>query len=874
MTTRNLDALFAPRAIALIGASNQTGSLGAVLAKNLLESGFDGPILPVNPHEASIRSALAYRSVSDLPAAPDLAVIATPAATVPGLIADLGAKGCRAAVVITAGVTGPLRQQMLDAARPHLLRVLGPNCLGFISPCNGLNASFAHLTPRKGGVALVAQSGAVTTAALDWAHGRGYGFSRVATLGDTADIDFGDMLDFLALDNETKAILLYVESVTDARKFLTAGRIAGRTKPVVVIKAGRSASGAKAAFSHTGALAGADAVYDAAFHRAGMVRVDDLRELFDAVAILTAGVQVGGDRLAIVTNGGGAGVLAADALEAMGGRLAPLAATTVAALDRVLPATWSHGNPVDIIGDATPERYAAALEAVLAEPSADAVLVLSCPTAMTDSLAAAMAVTRTVRDAGQPPPTLTCWLGDPAAREARRHFAQAGLPSHETPHEAVRAFMHLAEHRRNQILLRETPPAGPEPADRAAAQTIVRAALEGGRVELTEPEAKAVLAAYGVPMVESVVVRDPAQAESAAKSFPGPYALKILSPDIVHKSDVGGVALSLPSGAAVREAGEAMLARIAEAAPGARIEGFVLQRMIRRPRALELIAGIATDPAFGPVILFGSGGVAVEAVGDRALGLPPLNRLLARDIIDRTRVARLLHGYRDVPAADLDAVAGVLERLAMLALELPNVAELDINPLLADAEGVIGLDARIKLTGTPVRPAITPYPEDLRRRAPLADGSEVEIRPVRPSDEPALLDLVEMTSHEVRVRFRGAFDAEAREMAARLSQIDYDREMVLIALDGAEGVGVARLAADPEGETAEFALLVRTDWQDRGVGMSLMQAIVDHARNRGLSEVWGEVDSGNARMLSLARSLKFRRGPAGEANLVRLALGL
>ncbi len=876
MTIRNLDALFAPRAIAVIGASNTPNSLGAVLARNLLESGFDGPIFPVNPHAKSIRSALAYPDIASLPVAPDLAVIATPAATIPGLIAELGAKGARAAVVISAGFSGEegrrLRQAMLDAAKPHLLRIIGPNCLGVLSPANGLNASFAQLTPKAGGVALVAQSGAITTAALDWASGRGYGFSRVVTLGDMADADFGDMLDFLALDPQTKAIVLYIESITDARKFMTAGRIAARAKPVVVIKAGRSAAGAKAAFSHTGALAGSDAVYDAAFHRAGMVRVNDLRELFDAVSTLTAGMKVKGDRLAILTNGGGAGVLAADALEALGGRLATLGDGTVAALDKVLPATWSRGNPVDIIGDATADRYAKAFEALLAEPDADAILVMSCPTAMTDSLACAEAITGTLaRASGPTPPVLTCWLGDQGAQAARRHFGKAGLPSHETPDEAVRAFMHLAEHRRNQTLLLETPPAGPSAPSPAAARAVVDGALAQGRLELTEPEAKAVLAAYGVPVLASAAAADPEAAEMLAAEMAGPFALKILSPDITHKSDAGGVALNLATPEAVSAAAQAMLERVAKLQPKARIEGFVLQTMISRPRALELIAGIATDPAFGPIVLFGAGGVAVEALADRAIGLPPLNRVLAADMIGRTRVMRLLRGYRDVPPADLDAIADVLERLAMLALDIPEIAELDINPLLAGQEGVIGLDARARLTRDPVRPAIRPYPAALATDVVLPEGAAVAIRPIKPSDEAALAGLMAKTAKEdVRLRIRSALNAPPHEWAARLSQIDYDREMVLIALAGEEIAGVVRLAADPEGATAELALLVRTDWQSRGVGTALMHAILNYAGASGLSKVWGEVARGNDRMLDLAAHMGFRREAQTDSSPVRI----
>ena len=883
MTTRNLDALFAPRAIALIGASNAPRSVGAVLARNLMESGFAGPVMAVNPHESAIRSALSYHSLADLPAAPELAVIATPPPTVPGLIAELATRGCRAAVVITAGfgeaggAGADLRQQILNAARPSLMRIVGPNCLGVISPAAGLNASFAQLTPKAGSLALVAQSGAVTTAALDWADARGYGFSRIVTLGDMADADFGDMLDFLALDAATAAILLYVESVTAARKFMSAARAAGRTKPVVVIKAGRSAAGAKAALSHTGALAGADAVYDAAFRRAGLLRVTELRELFDAVTTLSAGIDVRGDRLAIVSNGGGAGVMAVDALDARGGHLAELSPATLARLNAALPAAWSKGDPVDIIGDAGPERYEVALEAVLADPRVDAVLAINCPTAVTDSTEAAEAVLKVVRAHRPRPALLTAWLGETAPAKARALFAAERVPTHETPDEAVRAFMHLADHARNRQLLLQAPgsAAGPPP-DSAKAQAIIAKALDRGLTLLSDADAKAVLAVYGVPALATETAKTPAEAAEVARRLGGVVALKILSPDITHKSDVGGVALGLaPDG--VEAAGEAMLARVAKAAPAAKLDGFMVQAMANKPGAHELIAGIATDATFGPVVLFGAGGVAVEVLADRAVGLPPLNQHLARDMIGRTRIAKLLAGYRDRPAANEAAIVDVLIRLADLAADLPAIAELDINPLLADAAGVIALDARIRIAAGP-RPAtaIRPYPADLARSLERG-GETLELRPVRPDDAARLQDLVARTDAEdVRLRFRSGLARLPDVWAARLSQIDYDREMALAAIDAAGDIlGVARLAGDPEGETAEFALLVRSDHQHRGIGRTLMQALIDYAKARRYRQLWGSIAGDNARMIDLARDLGFARtaDPADPA-LVRATLSL
>jgi len=874
MTTRNLDALFEPGSIALFGASNQPNSVGAVLARNLLESGFKGPVLAVNPHEPAIRSTLSYRSAAELPFAPDLAVIATPAAAAPAIVAELGARGCRAAVVISAGfdaAPGGLREQLLQAARPHLLRIVGPNCLGFLSPRRGINASFAHLSPAPGGVALVAQSGAVAAAALDWASAHGVGFSHVVTIGDAADVDFGDLLDYLAMDPETQAILLYVESIRDARKFMTAGRIASRVKPVVVIKAGRSAGGAKAAFSHTGALAGSDAVYDAAFRRAGMLRVEGLRELFDAVTILTAGLAAKGDRLAILTNGGGAGVMAADTLEAQGGRLAELSAETRARLAEVLPKQASTANPVDIIGDAHPERYRAALSALLTDPGADAVLVLNCPTAVADSTEAAQVIVEACA-AGPPKPVFTCWLGDRAVVPGRERLAAAGVPTHQTPEEAVRAFMHLVTHRRSQALLLSAPATvSLDPGVTIAARALVEAALAEGRTRLTDPEARELLRAYGVPVIDSRTVVSAEEAGRAAAEIGGPVALKIVSRDVSHKSDVGGVVLNLAGEAATTQAAHAMRRRVLEARPEARIEGFLLEPMVSRPASEELIVGVVQDAVFGPTVLFGQGGVAVEVERDRAVGLAPLDEALARDMIESTRVARRLAGYRGRPPADLAAIANVLVRLARLATDVPELAELDINPLLADADGVLALDARARLGPLAARPAICPYPDALVQEAEVG-GATLILRPVRPQDASAIQDLIARSEPEdVRLGFGSSLRRLSDPVAQRLSQIDYDREMALVAEapDGAL-LGVVRLASDPRGQTAEFALMVRSDWRNRGLGRRLLAEILAYARARGLKEVGGQVAIENAQMLEMADALGFHREGGADGSDVKV----
>ncbi len=890
MSIRNLKAVFRPRAVALIGASKRAHSVGAVVARNLLQSGFEGPVMPVNPKHDSIEGVLAYPDIKSLPVVPDLAVICTPPDTVPGLVAELGARGTRGVIVITAGFGElgaegkALEQRMLQAAQPHLLRIVGPNCVGIMVPAAGLNASFAHLSPRRGDLAFVTQSGAMVTSVLDWAQARGIGFSHVVSLGGMSDVDFGDMLDYLANDPDTRAILLYIEAVTQARKFMSAARAAARLKPVVVIKAGRHAESAKAAASHTGAMAGSDAVYDAAFRRAGMLRVYDLDELFDAVETLAAPPPFSGERLAILTNGGGVGVLATDALLDLGGKLADLSAGTLAKLDAVLPKTWSHGNPVDIIGDATGERYAAALKVLLEAPETQAVLVLNCPTAIASSLDAAEAVMATLGEKRRA--VWTCWLGEGAAHDARQLFASRRIPTYETPDKAVRGFMHLVRYRRNQDALMETPPSVPREfrPDVAAARRFIGEALAQRRDWLSEPEAKGVLAAYGIPVSRTLIAATPEEAAARAKAIGGPVAIKILSPDITHKSDVGGVMLDLETPEEVRAAAMAMQARVARAAPNAKLTGFTVQEMIRRPGAYELILGIADDRQFGPVILFGHGGTATEVIADTATALPPLNMNLARELIGRTRIVRLLQGYRDRKPADLDAVALTLIQLAQLAADLDEVAELDINPLLADAQGVMALDARIKVRepgparGTG-RLAIRPYPQELEDWVEIGKLGRVRLRPIRPEDEPYLVAaFAKLDPEDIRMRFFAPMKALPHDMAARLTQIDYDREMALI-LERPETkgdiIGVVRLAADPDGTRAEFAIIVRSDVKGNGIGAMMMKRIIDYARTRRIGAIFGDVLHENTRMLALCRELGFTIEEIhADAGIVRATLAL
>ena len=878
MSVRNLDKLFAPRSVALIGATPRPGSVGAVVARNLRRAGFAGELMLVNPHYDTIDGLTVHPNVASLPRAPDLGVIVTPAETVPCLIHELAARGTRAAVIITAGFGElgqrgqTLQQATLDAAKPHLLRIVGPNCVGIMLPRLGLDATFSHLAPPAGDIAFLSQSGAMITAMLDWAVPHGIGFSHVVSLGDMADVDFGDMLDYLAADPHTRAILLYAEGITHGRKFMSAARAASRIKPVLVLKAGRSQAGARAATSHTGVLAGADAVYDAVFRRAGMLRVRTMAELFDAAETLALTHEQVGERLAILTNGGGAGVLATDALVAARGQLAALSQTTVADLNRQLPATWSHGNPVDIIGDASGKRYGDALTTLIGDSEIDAILVLNCPTALAQPEDTARAVIDTV--AGAEPAALrgrnviTAWLGEYSARTARQLFADARIATYETPDSAVTGFLHRVHHRRNQELLMETPPARLDmfEPDRVTVRRLIATALAAGKSWLDPEETSAILAAYGLPIVANHFAADPDQAASLAAKVGFPIALKIRSADITHKSDVGGVALNLGNTDRVRREAEGMLRRVKAAHPEARLDGFLVQPMVRRPSAVALLVGLVEDAVFGPLVAFGQGGTAVEIMRDTSLELPPLNALLARRLMARTRVWQLVQGYRGKPSANIEAIVEMLIRLGQLAADQAEIRELDINPLLADAAGIIAVDARLRIAVAQspgsARLAIAPYPKELGSAERLRDGTVLRLRPLRPEDEPMLHDLAAHMSHEdLRLRFFTPVQGLTHVVAARLSQLDYDRELALLAEGDGMALGVVHFFADPDKLRAEYAIAVRSDWKGRGVGFLLMNRLIHIARQRGIGELVGEVLRENQPMLQMCRELGFAMVP-------------
>ena len=879
MSTYRLDRLFSPRSVAVVGASPRETSPGHAVIRNLKAAGFAGRVDLVNPHYPDIEGLRAVASYDQLSEAPDLAVIAVPAPAVPAVVAAAGAKGTAAAIIISAGLghgPGSLAQACEREARPCGLRLLGPNCLGVLAPHAKLNASFAAGMALAGDLAVISQSGAIAAGLIEWAAHRGVGFSALVSLGDQIDVDFGDLLDFFALDRATRAILLYIEAVRDARKFMSAARAAARAKPVVVIKSGRHAQGAKAAQTHTGALAGSDSVYDAAFRRAGLLRVLDLDELFAAAETLGRLQPFAGNRLAILTNGGGIGVLAVDRLADLGGTLASLSPDTMKQLDAALPTIWSKGNPVDIAGDAGASRYAAALDPLLTDPASDAVLVMNVPTALASAADAAQSVIDVVKRHRatrlRPKPVFAIWVG--ASDSLSDTFEHARIPNYATEADAVRGFMHVVRYREAADALMATPPSMPEEfsPDVAAARQVVEGALNEGRSWLDPVEASRLFAAYDVPIAPALLARNADEAGVVAAPLlaqGSTIVVKILSPDIIHKSEVGGVRLNLVSERAVREAASSILVRARAARPDARITGVTVHPMILRPKARELIAGIADDPTFGPIVVFGCGGTAVEVIDDKALALPPLDLNMARELIAHTRVSRLLKAYRDVPAADENAVALTVVKLAQLAADLPELRELDLNPLLANESGVIAVDARVAVApvdrsgrgarGHP-RFAVRPYPKEWERRMTLRDGRAIFVRPVRPEDEPLYPPFfARVTPDDLRLRFFAPVKDFSHLFIARFTQIDYARAMAFIALEGASGdmLGVVRLHANSNYDSGEYAILVRSDLKGQGLGWQLMQMIIEYARSEGLQTIEGQVLSENATMLAMCRELGF-----------------
>ena len=872
MTIRNLDRAFAPKSVAVVGASTKLGSVGQVVISNILAGGFAGAIYPINPKYGEVLGLRCYPSPAALPAVPDLAIIMTPPATVPGIVGELGKRGVKAAVVITAGVDtkSGLKQAMLDAAKPYLMRLIGPNTIGLVAPHSALNASFVHIAAQAGRLGLISQSGAIVSSVIDWAAVAGIGFSQVLSLGDMADVDVGDCLNMLAADPNTSAILMYLESIPAPRKFMSAARAAARIKPVIAVKPGRHAAAAKAAATHTGALAGADRVVDAALRRAGIIRVDDLDDLFTAAAITARFPPLETGRIAIVTNGGGAGVLAVDKLLDDGCVMADLSAETLARLDKSMPISWSHANPVDIIGDAPPERYRAALEAVAADPGVDAILVMNCPTALASPQAAAEVVAASVSNGlidGKP--VLACWLGAYAAEPARAILRKAGVASFETPAEAANAVAMLTRWsavRRAMVRVPESD--GDVRFDRAAVEAIIAKAAGESRSMLTEPEAKAVIAAYGIAVPEIITALTEDEVAVAAEKLlrsSAAVVVKLLSRSISHKSDIGGVVLDLRDAQSARHAAADIRARVEKQAPGA-VDGFAVQPMISRGNAEELIIGVHHDPIFGPTIVFGAGGTAVEVVDDVATGLVPLDEVLAGDLIDQTRISKLLKGFRDRPPADRGALTRALIGLSQLTIDFPAIFAVDVNPLIADASGAMALDARVELDLKRVgagRPnpdlAIHPYPSGWEATVGSGDFRYL-LRPIRPDDAnlyPAFLDRV--SAEDLRLRFLTPMRTISPELLITLTQLDYDRDIAFVALEAGTGAlaGIVRYASDPDHQGAEFGVLVRSDLHGHGLGTELMKQLIAYGRADGLHQLDGVIFRDNQVMLALCRDLGF-----------------
>ncbi|HSE02060.1 MAG TPA: GNAT family N-acetyltransferase [Burkholderiales bacterium] len=884
--------LFEPDAVAIIGASERKGSVGAVLIGNMLAASYRGALYAVNPKHREVRGVPCFPTIGEVPRRVDLAVIATPAATVAGIIDQCGAAGVRAAVVISAGFSesGPagaaLERALLENARRHRLRVLGPNCLGIMRPGIGLNATFARGHARSGSLGLISQSGAVCTAMLDWAAAHEVGFSCVVSLGGSTDIDFGELVDYLANDPKTAHILLYIEGVRDARRFMSALRAAARVKPVILMKVGRQPAGSRAAVSHTGALVGADDVFDAAVRRAGVVRVRTLGQLVAAAQALSANVRPRGDRLAVITNGGGPGVMAADRASDLGIPLADLADTTLEALKKVLPPNWSHGNPVDLIGDADAERYRGALTACFADPGVDGVLVILAPQAMTAPLGAARAVIDCAKTSDKP--LLACWMGEALVARARRLLAAHGVPTFRTPDPAIEMFAHVSAFYRNQRMLLQTPgPLSrlPEP-DVAGARLVIEGALAERRTVLSEMESKAVLAAFHVPIAKTVRVQTAGEAVLVAQQTGFPVVMKIDSPDITHKSDVGGVRLNVANAQAAQDAFREMTEGLARLRPEARLSGVIVEPMVARSNGRELLVGVVHDRVFGPAITFGTGGTAVEVHADRAVALPPLNGMLIEELVRGTRASRLLGEFRNLPAVDRVALEVVLMRVSEMVCELPAIREMDINPLLVDESGAIALDARIVVARPgPALPryghmAIHPYPVHLVSEWTAPTGVRVTVRPIRPEDAEIERQFVEQLSPDVKYfRFMSAMRELSPQMLARFTQIDYDREMALIAVTAKDGreeeVGVVRYITNPDGTSCEFAIVVDDEWQKYGLGRHLMTQLIEVARSRGLATMSGDILADNRPMLALAVSLGFVLGDvAGEPGLKHATLAI
>ena len=888
MSIRNLDKIFEPHRVAVIGASDTPTSVGYTVLRNLIGSGFRGVVYPVNSKREAIQGIQAYNDITSLPHPPDLAVICTPATSVPAIVRQCGEAGTRGVVIISAGFREigaegrKLEKLVRDEQRKFDgMRILGPNCLGIMVPGINLNASFAAATPLKGHIGFISQSGALCTSVLDWALDEGIGFSYFVSVGNMLDVSMGDLIDYFGSATETRSIILYIESISEAREFMSAARAFARTKPIVAYKAGRFAESAAAAASHTGAMAGVDAVYEAAFQRAGIERIYQIEDMFDCAELLARQQTPKGARLAIITNAGGPGVMTTDALIARDGELAKISEDTLAKLNDFLPTCWSHGNPVDVLGDAPPDRFAKAVEIVLKDKNVDAILVILTPQAMTDPTSTAAALAAVAAHAHKP--VIAAWMGGRIVAEGIQLLNTAGIPTYNTPEKAVRAFMHLVSYARNLQILHETPKDIPLEftLDRQRLRGVFNTILTEGSEILSENVSKAFLEAYEIPVTRPQAARTAEEAVEVANRLGYPVVLKIHSPQITHKTDVGGVALNITSDVKVAEAFEKMIRRAKEKRPDAEIHGVTVQKMVTYPNSFELIMGTKKDPIFGSVIMVGMGGVAAEVFQDRALGLPPLNEALARRMLESLKSWPLLQGYRGKPGANIDRLIEIIMRFSYLVADYPEIKELDINPLLVTPEEVIALDARVvidrDMVVRSVRPyshlAIRPYPEEYVTERKLKDGTPVILRPIKPEDEPMWHELLgSCSTQSLWFRFSYLFKQTTHEMATRYCFIDYDRELGIVAEVEEEGqrklIAVGRLVADVDHQNAEYAVIVVDRWHGHGLGGLMTDYCLEVAKTWDVKKVVAEVSKENTRMLATFRNRGFELNEEQEQDVV------
>ncbi|MEM1995096.1 MAG: GNAT family N-acetyltransferase [Nitrososphaerales archaeon] len=894
MVTLHLDKIFNPKSVAIVGASDEEGSVGYAIMKNFLDSNFKGEVYPVNIRKEEILGLKAFQSVEQLPKTVDLAIIATPAKTVPEVVEQCGKAGIKGLIIISAGFkeVGPegkaLEDKILEIKQRYDLRIIGPNCLGIIRPSINLNATFINKMPKQGNIAFISQSGALGTAILDWAIHENIGFSNFISVGSMIDVDFGDLIDYLGTDPKTRSILMYIEGITDARKFMSAARHFARTKPIIVVKAGKFSESAKAAASHTGSLTGEDDIYDAAFKRAGVVRVDEIADLFNCAEVLGLQPLPEGPNLAIVSNAGGPGVMATDALIAKGGKLAKLSPKTMETLNSVLPPYWSRGNPIDILGDANADRYRAVLEACFKDENIDGIVIIYTAQAVADPIEIAKAVVEVCKSERYTHKTiLTSFMGAGVIEEANRILNENGIPTYSTPEQAVKTYLYMYQYKRNLELLYETPeelPVDVSPPKRPILFAMRNAVMEN-RDMLTEAESKEILLYYGLPVVSTHVAKTAEEAVQLVSQTGYPVALKILSPQITHKTDAGGVALNLNSEAEVREAFERIIKNAKAYNPSAEILGVSVQPMIKK-RGYEVIIGAKKDPIFGPVILFGMGGVSVELFKDYAIGIPPLNQTLARRLMEETKVYQLLKGYRNMPPANLKLLEEILIRFSQLIVDFPQIREVDINPLIIDEKEAFVLDARIAidkdLVFKKVEPhqhlIISPYPKKYETLWKLRDGRTVILRPIKPEDEPLWLEMFQSFSEEsIRYRFFQIIKDTPHEVRVRYCNIDYDREIAIVAELNEEErkriLGVVRVSLEPDRKKGEIAFIVADPWQGLGLGTKMVDYVIEIAKEMGVESLYAIMLPDNYQAMKLTKKMGFTLQKM-EDGLVKATLSL